>query len=141
MNKITRKKYVRYYLPGAFISESEEEEVPWNAKPEDITVPADCFAFDFHTRKSVIVGEDEFKQPMKKVKPGRYYPDGVLCSIEDVKRMVDDNRILCSNIEHNSPTKMGIKARMGNWQWQGKGDVILTDFKKGPAKYYENSKW
>jgi hypothetical protein len=119
---IKLKHYVEFLYPGIFVSESSVNEVK-DRDPDKVVVPKECFAFLFFDRTETIV-DDEILVGKRKNESGRYYINGVIYTLEQVKNQFPESKILISNIQCNKWNKV-IKTRAGNWQPFEKNDTVI----------------
>jgi hypothetical protein len=92
--------YIEWMHPGSFVSESTTEKV----KNRDIpnVFPKTAYAFRFFDMTEVVSNEGESLKGSARNHSGFYYIGGVSLTIEDVKRLHPDKRILISNMENNN---------------------------------------
>lgn len=118
------KHYVTYYLPGTFFDEDETRSIPRrDVKLALKRVPKGVFAFEFWSRTEVKDGGEKLVGPAKDRSP-RYYIGGTVMTADDVKRDVEDNDILLSNMRINK-WPLVIRTSAGNIQPFEKGRALL----------------
>lgn len=135
MSTIT-KTYVRYFMPGAFVSEEGTREVP-ERNPYQIAreLPADVFAFEFFDKLVTTVkdGDEEVQLASgERNRSGRFYIDAEKLTASDIASAAavevlpgDRRRVLLSNMRSNGWDVM-LRCRTGNFQPMQAGDSIIT---------------
>lgn len=120
MQKLKRK-FITYYMPGTLFPETSSAEVKSFDVPK--SVPLDCYGFSFSETEFVVDGKKEFSGETKQDK--RFFLIGESVPLAQIP---DDDKhsILRSNIEFNSPTKMGVKTHVGNWQMEAENTVVIS---------------
>ena len=126
---MTTKYYAEFLFPGLLFSESEHIELKSHNPNEALKkMPESAFAFelyDIETRQGILENGEHIKNDKTVNQSGRFYPGGVLLTLEEIKSMDDKNHnILISNMEGNGWNTV-VKTRAGNYQPIEKHDVIL----------------
>jgi hypothetical protein len=123
------KTYVRYFMPGAFVSEEGTREVP-ERNPYQIArdLPSGAFAFEFFD-KLVTTAEESGQEvtlaSSERNKSGRFYIDAERLTATDIEALPGDHRILLDNMRGNHWPAV-LRCRTGNFQPMQDGDSIIT---------------
>jgi hypothetical protein len=110
------------------MSETSSKEVK-SREPKTILrhLPQHAFAFRFYdqTIKTVKIDGEEEKHfgKQRNISP-MYYPGGTSFTVEQIKHLPGDYKILVSNMEGNN-WPLVVRTRKGNFQPLEKDDVIL----------------
>jgi len=114
------KHYVEFLLPGSFFPESIVREVADRTRPP-IDTPKNCFGYTFFSRTEVELDGEILRGQIKDRSPRTYF--GKVMTLEEVKAMPGDNRILISNVSQYP--RGAVKTVCGNWQPLEEGDVVI----------------
>ena len=116
---ITKQKYVTFYSPGSFVSESSTKKISKfdtklaakMAKTVEERHGAKPYGFIFHEQEegNLTTGKRRFKiEPKETYKSGTYFLGGKILTLESIPD-IEQNSILKSNIKNN-----GYKAVVEN---------------------------
>lgn len=120
------KHYVKFFYPGAFVAETEVEEVK-SRDAQKIKVPEGSYGFRFFDRQEITAENENHEPETLRGKPKNYsgmFYFGRIMTLDDVKREMPDATILISNMETNNWDKV-VKTRMGNIQPFEEKDTII----------------
>lgn len=135
--KTEKRIFITYLFPGIFFPEEITKQVKTTDMPT--TVPSDSFGFYFTETEYVVDGEKEFVGKTKTLTKTFLIGEAIhVDNIPSIDRGQNTD-ILKSNIRSNSPTKTGIKTRLGNWQWEDetREAVSPSKFKFGKPEIYK----
>lgn len=104
-----KKHYIEWMYPGIIVSETGVEEIPSRRRPNK--VPKGAFAYRFFDRSEVNLDGEILRGDRKNVS-GIVYLGGQVMTLEEVKKMPGDNKILISNMETNGWNRV-IKTKNG----------------------------
>jgi hypothetical protein len=129
MSQPTTETYVRYFHPGAFVSEESSRRI---SERDSIVAarnaPASAFAFEFY---DVIVTEAESGGRAVPLRSGelhksaRFYIDAECLDAAAVAALPGDHRILLSNMSGNGWISV-VRTRAGNFQPFAIGDELVS---------------
>ena len=124
MGETRTRHFVTFLLPGAFFAEHDTRELEAPDVNEAMEIMPQCsYAFYLWDRVEIIDAGEVLRGDPKN-KTGTYYPGAQLVSYKDIPA-TPDNHTLRENIKSNGLNGMGVKTRMGNWQWLQEGDTVL----------------
>jgi hypothetical protein len=122
------KTYVEVMYPGILFSESDVQEVDYRDPDAIAKKFKNAFGFRFfdQERTQVKVGGKTSTVSGERRNESRfYYPDGETFTVDEVKKLKGDHKILISNMEGNGYKKV-VRTRMGNFQpFDSKTDEII----------------
>jgi hypothetical protein len=126
----TTTTYVRYFHPGAFVSEESVHEIAdRDPKAATAQAPASAFAFEFfdkvHVTTPDIDGTELTLSTPERHRSGRFYIDGQELSEAAVAAMGDGYSIMLENMRSNRWPAM-VRCRAGNFQPLRDGDAIVS---------------
>ena len=120
--------WVEYYFPGLLFSESSTKRLKYRDVDEAVEhFPESAFAFelyDVEVRKGTLEDGASIEDRRTTNKSCRYYPDATTYTVEQVKQLPGDYKILISNMECNKHKRV-VRTKAGNWQPFEQGDQIL----------------
>ena len=100
-------KYVEFYYPGCFCSETNSVKLKPNQK---IELPRGAYAYrTFEREEAVVSGEKLLGRPKCF---GKMHIKGEAYTLDQVKRMKGNHRILISNMQNNGYKKV-VKCAQG----------------------------
>jgi len=125
------KHYIEWFFPGVFVSETLINSVPTRTRPAKI--PKDAYAYRFFDRlETKIDGETLIGKP--KNFSGKVYLDSEIFTLENVKSMTGDHKILISNME-NSGMKNVVRTKFGQFFPYNDNDSVEEKEKKERVVY------
>lgn len=118
------KHYVTFLYPGILFPEESTYEVE-TRDPAKLDIPKGAYAFTFHDQE-VTTFEGETLTGKPKNHSARYYIADNACvyTLEEVKNLFPDKRILISNMEGNGYKRV-IRCNKGNFQPFEDDDVLI----------------
>lgn len=125
---MTTKYYVEFLFPGLLFSESENVQLKDHDPEEALSkMPQGAFAFvlyDVESRQGRLEDGEIITNEKTVNRSGRFYPEGVLVTLEEVKSMGERYSILASNMECNNWNPV-VRTRVGNYQPIEKDDRVF----------------
>jgi len=118
--KKTTIKYITYLYPGIFFPETDGKEVKSYELPK--ILPKNCYGFSFSETDYIQDGKESYTGKTRN--HGKTYLIGEKIKAQDIPN-TENNHILISNINCNSPTKTGVKTYMGNWQIFDRNTIVV----------------
>lgn len=119
--------FVELLYPGFLMPETGFDKVE-SRDPQAVAdkyPDAYCFQFCDQTSKEITVdGETKRVSGKRKNLSPKYYPNGLVLTVEDLRKMPGDYRILITNMECNNWPKV-VRCRTNNFQPFEEGDVVL----------------
>ena|SRR5260370_29692775 len=127
---MTIEHWAEYFYPGSLFTESENKKL----KARDVNKAlAAClpgaFAFQFYdvcVKVGVLEDGEKIEKRTRRNDSGRYYPGGILKTLEEVEAMGKDYSILASNMRCNNWNPV-VLTRRGNYQPFERNDVLLPE--------------
>ncbi len=115
------KRYVEFFFPGSFVSETIVQEVNRN----DTVLPRGAYGYRFFSQEEVEQNGELFRSDRKDVSPVTYY--GEVLTLEDVQALTpsSDYRILLDNMKSNKWERV-IRTVRGNFLWLDDDDVVVN---------------
>lgn len=127
---MTEKKftYVRVFYPGVLFAEDDTFKVGRRSPQRIARKYKNCFSFYFFDRiekPTKVGGQKKVVTTSELNKSPHYFPNGELFTVEKLKKLTGDYKILISNMEINN-WPVVVKTRCGNFQPFEKKDKILV---------------
>lgn len=119
-------RYAELAYPGSFFPETTTVKVSQKTTAEELFKERGskgCYRIDFFTRTEEKRGDDVLVG--KSVKEKKHYLYGTGYTIEQLKKLEEDHRILISNCECNG-WKGAVRCKPGNWQPWDDNTVIIN---------------
>ena len=117
------KHYIQWHFAGSFFSNVKLQEVPDRRDTLGDTVPPDgAYGFRFLSRQEVEIDGEVMTGAQRNESPMTYF--GEVLTLEQVKQLPGDNRILISNMEGNGWERV-VRTILGNFQPLRDGDVVV----------------
>lgn len=119
------KHYVSFLLPGIIVCETITREVKLRDPEAARPYPKNSFAFMFYDREEETVN-GELLAGKNKNYSGTYYIDGRILTVEEVKKLYPEDKILIDNTTFNNIDKV-IVTRLGNFQPYNDNDTVVKE--------------
>ena len=125
---MTVEHWVEYRFPGTLFSETSTKQLngPDLASEAHKNFPRNAFGFqlfDVRVRKGKLEDGEKITQRDRINKDTMYFPGGKVYSVNDIKALSGDHRVLISNMEGNGWTHV-VKTCQGNWQPFDRGVIL-----------------
>lgn len=96
--KITKKTYVEFFYPGAFVSTTGSLEV--TDRDGDFDIPKWAYAWRYYDKEKIVRNGKTYKSGRLNIS-GLVYPEGEVLSADDVRQYLPNNHILLCNMKTN----------------------------------------
>lgn len=115
------KHYVEFFYPGSFFPETRVREIQDRTSPAT-NVPEGAYGWRVFSQETITMGGETLTGKPKDYGPMVYF--GEIMTLEDVRALGGDYRILISNMEINGWDRV-VRTVRGNFQPLNDGDVVL----------------
>lgn len=116
---MTTKHYATYYYPSIMCSGEGTVELPENTVEAALKqMPTAAFAFtlyDVETQTATLEDGSSFEHDRTVYRSGMIYPCAAAFTVDEVKALTGDHRILVGNMIGNGWQKV-VRTRAGNFQ-------------------------
>lgn len=112
------KRWVRFWMPGAFFGESRDVDLPIYTEPSAVKWPDDAYAFTLHERTEIVDDDGaRYLGKPQQLGPMFFHPDSQVMTLAEVELDPRATKILLDNMRVNGWDRI-VWSRWGNWPQQ-----------------------
>lgn len=112
--------FVKIWYAGTFVSEDSHKEID---SREDFKLPSGAYGYQFYNKEMIVQGKEKlFGNPKNESKT---YLKGTVYTLEQVKRLFPESKIMISNMENNNWDKV-IKCGQGFLPFDDNKNILIA---------------